>query len=275
MSRGVGLRAVHVAAAKRGAPYQWGAVGPHRFDCSGLTMWVYARLGKRLPRTAAQQYAATRHIPASARRPGDLVFFKTRSGFVHHVGIYAGAGQLWHAPGDRRPRAACPHLGQGLVRPRAVRCPAPASGRWDPRSTDCGDDDPVASGAAAGPTRRPVVRLAPRTAVMVAWLFLALAIATEVVGTLQLRELADGFRWLPALMVTVSYVASFALMVPALRTINVGVSYAIWSAVGTAAVAGLGVLIFDERLNTMGVIGIILIVGGVVVLTASGSTTHG
>ncbi len=110
---------------------------------------------------------------------------------------------------------------------------------------------------------------------MGAWLFLGLAIATEVVGTLQLRELADGFRWLPALVVTVSYVASFALMVPALRTINVGVSYAIWSAVGTAAVAGFGVVLFGERLNTMGLIGLTLIVGGVVVLTASGSTTHG
>jgi small multidrug resistance pump len=110
---------------------------------------------------------------------------------------------------------------------------------------------------------------------MVAWLFLALAIATEVMGTLALRELASRFRWVPALVVTISYVASFVLMVPALRTINVGVSYAIWSAVGTAAVAGLGVLVFDERLNTMGVVGITLIVGGVVLLTASGSTTHG
>jgi cell wall-associated NlpC family hydrolase len=98
VSASVGARAVHVAAAKRGAPYQWGAAGPHRFDCSGLTMWVYARVGKRLPRTAAGQYAATRHIPASSRRPGDLVFYKTRSGYVYHVGIYAGAGRLWQAP---------------------------------------------------------------------------------------------------------------------------------------------------------------------------------
>ncbi len=113
VSAGVGLRAVHVAAAKRGAPYRWGAVGPHRFDCSGLTMWVYARLGRRLPRTAAQQYAATRHIAASSRRPGDLVFFKTRSGFVHHVGIYAGAGQLWHAPGTGD------HVRRARIRARA------------------------------------------------------------------------------------------------------------------------------------------------------------
>jgi cell wall-associated NlpC family hydrolase len=99
VSAGVGLRAVHVAATRRGAPYRWGAVGPHRFDCSGLTMWVFARLGKRIPRTAAQQYAATRHIRSSSRRRGDLVFFKTRSGYVHHVGIYAGAGRLWHVSG--------------------------------------------------------------------------------------------------------------------------------------------------------------------------------
>jgi len=110
---------------------------------------------------------------------------------------------------------------------------------------------------------------------MVAWVFLAGAIATEVLGTLQLRELANGFRVLPAVMVTVSYVASFVLVVPALRTINVGVSYAIWSAVGTAAVAGLGVVLFDERLNALAVVGIVLIVVGVVLLTASGSATHG
>ena len=74
-----GSRAVSVAATRKGAPYVWGAVGPTRFDCSGLTKWVYGRVGKTLPRTAAQQYAATAHISARSRRVGDLVFFKTRS----------------------------------------------------------------------------------------------------------------------------------------------------------------------------------------------------
>lgn len=124
------------------------------------------------------------------------------------------------------------------------------------------------------PTILPVGPCLAPAALMAAWIFLALAIATEVLGTLQLRQLADGFRMGPALVVTVSYVASFALMVPALRTINVGVSYAIWSAVGTAAVAGLGAVIFHERLNALGVTGLVLIIAGVVVLTASGSTTH-
>ncbi len=120
LSAAAGARAVRIAATRRGAPYQLGAVGPRRFDCSGLTKWVYARMGKRLPRTAAQQYAATRHIPSWARRPGDLVFFKTGSGYVHHVGIYAGAGTMWHAPhsGDhvRRARLISRTVWYGRVR---------------------------------------------------------------------------------------------------------------------------------------------------------------
>jgi cell wall-associated NlpC family hydrolase len=97
VSAATGSRAVHVAATRKGAPYVWGAVGPRRFDCSGLTKWVYGRVGKKLPRTAAQQYAATTHISARSRRVGDLVFFKS-GGYVYHVGIYAGAGRIWHAP---------------------------------------------------------------------------------------------------------------------------------------------------------------------------------
>lgn len=110
---------------------------------------------------------------------------------------------------------------------------------------------------------------------MTAWVYLGLAIASEIAATLGLRGLADGFRWLPALGVTLGYVVSFALMVPALRHINVGVSYAIWSAVGTSAIAVLGALFFDERLNLLAIAGIVLIIGGVILVTASGSATHG
>lgn len=110
---------------------------------------------------------------------------------------------------------------------------------------------------------------------MWAWLWLGLAIASEVFATLQLRALSDTFRWTTLVAIVAGYVASFTLMVPALRTINVGVSYAIWSAVGTTAVAIFGVLIYNERLNALAIAGIVLILGGVVMLTASGSTTHG
>ncbi|KUM70004.1 C40 family peptidase [Streptomyces curacoi] len=90
-------KALQVAASKKGAPYKWGAVGPHRFDCSGLTLYSYKKAGKTLPRTAAQQYNKTRHISAKNRKAGDLVFFHSGSN-VYHVGIYAGKGKIWHSP---------------------------------------------------------------------------------------------------------------------------------------------------------------------------------
>jgi len=91
----VSNRAVAYTASKKGAPYQYGAVGPSRFDCSGLTKWAYARAGRTLPRTVALQYATTLRV--SHARPGDLVFFMS-GGRSNHMGIYAGAGKVWHAP---------------------------------------------------------------------------------------------------------------------------------------------------------------------------------
>lgn len=92
-----GVKAVAVAASKKGAPYAYGATGPKRFDCSGLTLYAFRKAGRRLPRTAVQQYKHTRHIPRSHRAPGDLVFFP-RGSTMAHVGIYAGHDRIWHAP---------------------------------------------------------------------------------------------------------------------------------------------------------------------------------
>ncbi len=90
-------RALHIAASKVGSPYQYGASGPHRFDCSGLTLYSFKHAGKKLPRTASAQYNSTRHIASGSRRVGDLVFFHSGAS-VYHVGIYAGGGSIWHAP---------------------------------------------------------------------------------------------------------------------------------------------------------------------------------
>ncbi|MFD0417278.1 C40 family peptidase [Streptomyces sp. NPDC127108] len=92
-----GTKALKIAASKKGSPYGYGAVGPHRFDCSGLTLYSYKRVGKKLPRTAAQQYNKTRHVSKSNRTRGDLVFFHSGRN-VYHVGIYAGKNKIWHAP---------------------------------------------------------------------------------------------------------------------------------------------------------------------------------
>ncbi|MEV7426487.1 MULTISPECIES: C40 family peptidase [unclassified Streptomyces] len=92
-----GVKALKVAASKKGSPYKYGATGPYRFDCSGLTAYSFKKAGKKLPRTAQQQYNKTRHVSSSKRRKGDLVFFHSGRN-VYHVGIYAGSGKIWHSP---------------------------------------------------------------------------------------------------------------------------------------------------------------------------------
>ncbi|MEU9352845.1 NlpC/P60 family protein [Streptomyces griseoloalbus] len=91
-------RAAAALAAARsalGRPYVWGANGPAGFDCSGLTQWSYAQAGVALPRTSQAQRYAGRQVPLSEARPGDLVVYRSDAG---HVGMYAGNGQVIHAP---------------------------------------------------------------------------------------------------------------------------------------------------------------------------------
>ncbi|MCA1824048.1 MAG: C40 family peptidase [Mycobacteriales bacterium] len=94
----LGRAAVAEAARHAGAPYQYGAAGPSRFDCSGFTRYVFARLGHSLPHNSGQQRSAVRVVAAADRQIGDLVFSHSSNGSVHHVGIYAGNGYMWHSP---------------------------------------------------------------------------------------------------------------------------------------------------------------------------------
>jgi cell wall-associated NlpC family hydrolase len=89
---------VNEAAHHRGAPYQYGAAGPSRFDCSGFTRYVFQKFHRNLPHNAAQQYSSVTHIAKSRMRAGDLLFFRNSSGRISHVAIYAGQGNMWHAP---------------------------------------------------------------------------------------------------------------------------------------------------------------------------------
>ncbi|HET7689107.1 MAG TPA: C40 family peptidase [Nocardioidaceae bacterium] len=84
------------ARSRKGSPYQYGATGPRRFDCSGLTRWVYSKVGKSLPHSSSAQVSRTERLSKSERRRGDLVFFYGYGG-VYHVAIYAGQGYVWHA----------------------------------------------------------------------------------------------------------------------------------------------------------------------------------
>lgn len=93
-----------VAAAKQyvGCPYELGAVGPDKFDCSGLIYHVArTSVGVQLPRTAKAIYNYARRVPDEDREIGDLLFFKTTtSGNISHVGIFIGNNQFISAISD-------------------------------------------------------------------------------------------------------------------------------------------------------------------------------
>ena len=95
---GPGPAALRVAETRIGSPYRYGGAGPDTFDCSGLVSYAYSSVGIRLPRTAAQQYAAVRPVSRKDLEPGDLVFFRVDGKNVGHVGIYAGDGRFVDAP---------------------------------------------------------------------------------------------------------------------------------------------------------------------------------
>ncbi|MEU0118930.1 NlpC/P60 family protein [Streptomyces bobili] len=93
---GRAMAAFQAAQSKIGSPYVYGASGPSSFDCSGLTSWAFAQAGVSIPRISQDQAnAGTRIYSQSDLKVGDLVIFY---GDLHHVGFYAGNGQVLHAP---------------------------------------------------------------------------------------------------------------------------------------------------------------------------------
>jgi len=105
------------------------------------------------------------------------------------------------------------------------------------------------------------------------WLFLFIAIMAEIIGTTALK-MSDGFtRILPAAVTGVSYMIAFYFLALTLKTLSVGVAYAIWSGIGVAAIALIGFWFFKQPLDVAGVIGISLIIAGVIVLNVFSSTS--
>ncbi|GKT01259.1 QacE family quaternary ammonium compound efflux SMR transporter [Acidovorax sp. SUPP3434] len=107
------------------------------------------------------------------------------------------------------------------------------------------------------------------------YLILGLAIALEVVGTTALKA-SDGFtRLVPSLLTGVAYAASFYALSLALKTIPVGVAYAIWSGVGIVLISAVGWVVFRQRLDAPAMAGLGLIIAGVLVVNLfSKSTGH-
>ena len=105
-------------------------------------------------------------------------------------------------------------------------------------------------------------------------LWLAIAIGSEIVATVSLK-LSDGFaKPIPSIMVVLGYAVSFYALAMSLRSIPLGVVYAVWSGVGTAAIVVIGYLLFREALDAVKLAAIGLIIVGVVLLNATSAASH-
>lgn len=107
------------------------------------------------------------------------------------------------------------------------------------------------------------------------WIFLAIAITGEVVGTSALKA-SEGFTRLgPSAITTVGFAVAFYFLALALRTIPMGVAYAVWSGAGIVIISLVGYFYYKQALDLPALIGIGLILAGVLILNvASGSSAH-
>lgn len=110
---------------------------------------------------------------------------------------------------------------------------------------------------------------------MTGYMYLAIAITAEVIATTSMKAL-DGFsRPLPLLLVIAGYSISFWMLSLVVKTIPVGLAYAIWAGLGIVLVSIAAALIYQQKLDLPAVLGMALIIAGVVVIQVfSGSTGH-
>ncbi len=114
-----------------------------------------------------------------------------------------------------------------------------------------------------------------RNSAMKQWLFLSIAIVSEVVATSALKA-SNGFTQLwPSLIVVAGYAIAFFFLSLTLRTMPVGIAYAIWSGIGIVLITLIAWFIFNQSLDIPAIIGLTLIIAGVVILQVfSKSTAH-
>ena len=98
------------------------------------------------------------------------------------------------------------------------------------------------------------------------WVYLGLAIVSEVLATASLKSTEGFTRLMPSIVVLVGYSAAFYFLSLTLDTIPIGVAYAVWSGVGVATITLVSFVLYDQKIDVAGLVGIGLIVAGVVVL---------
>ena len=98
------------------------------------------------------------------------------------------------------------------------------------------------------------------------YIYLILAILTETIGTTALQASQQFTRFWPSVLVVVAYAISFYLLALALKYMPVGIVYAIWSGLGIVFIAGIGYLVFGQKLDLPAVIGLSLIIAGILII---------
>ena len=98
------------------------------------------------------------------------------------------------------------------------------------------------------------------------WLYLGIAIVSEVIGTSALKSSESFTRLYPSLLVLIGYGLSFYFLSLTLASIPIGIAYAVWSGVGIVLVSLIGLVVFGQKLDMAALFGIALICAGVVVL---------
>ncbi|TYQ21279.1 UNVERIFIED_ORG: small multidrug resistance pump [Zoogloea ramigera] len=106
------------------------------------------------------------------------------------------------------------------------------------------------------------------------WLFLVIAIVSETIATSALKSSAGFTKLLPSLLVVAGYGIAFYFLSLTLRTIPIGIAYAVWSGVGIVLIALVGWLVFGQKLDTPALLGMGLIVAGVVVMNVFSRTAQ-
>lgn len=108
-----------------------------------------------------------------------------------------------------------------------------------------------------------------------AYLYLAIAIIFEVIATSSLKASQEFSKLIPSIVVIVGYAVSFYCLTVVLKTIPIGITYALWSGLGIVLISVVGMLFFHEKLDIAAIIGMFFIILGVVVIHAfSGSIKH-
>ncbi|MBK8455107.1 MAG: multidrug efflux SMR transporter [Thiofilum sp.] len=109
---------------------------------------------------------------------------------------------------------------------------------------------------------------------MMSYFYLALAIVAEVIATSSLKATEEFTKPLPTVLMVVGYMLAFYFMTLAMRTIPLGVTYAIWSGLGIVLISTVGVFLYNEKLDLPALIGMGLIIAGVVVMKLFSKTLN-